>query len=973
MSCVGRIVRPVRGAVRTRPRPGARSTRVLLLPAVVLGLSLSVVLGSAPPAAAAEDVATSETRVLSGSGAEAVELDTTLYVPASATAADPAPALVLAHGFGGSKQSVDADARDLAGRGFVVLAYSARGFGRSTGQIGLNDPRFEVADLSTLLDGLGERDDVLQDGDGDPRVGIAGGSYGGALALLAAAYDDRVDAIAPQITWHSLTAALFPSRVGALDAPTPAAAPQAEETGVYKRLWAGLFFGLGSGASGGGLLDGLGGRGAPPDAAGRPDDAPLPAEGAGPAGRAAVEQLLTCGRFRAEVCQAYQDAAAAGSLTADVAAVLDRSSPAGVLDRIDAPTLLVQGTQDSLFGLDQADANARGIAADGTPVKVVWYAGGHDSSASDQTAENLREQVAGWFDWHLRGTGVDPGTGFEYPAPTGLGGSGVGRVQGGTQTVLADRYPGLDGADPVRRGSVGVAGPAQPVVTPAGGTPAAITVIPGLGSLGAALAGTAVEIPGQFATFDSEPLDEALEVVGAPRVSLAVSSPSGSATLFAKLYDVGPGGDMTLPAGLVAPLALDDVSADPTAPTEVDVALPGIVHRFEAGHTVRLVVSSTDQAFALPAESAVYSVALLGGEADLAVPQVGGQTEGAGGSSRWWALLAVVAGLALLGWLAALVWGRRRRRRVSVVEPDGEDVPLRFDGVTKAYKDGFVAVRDLSFEVRRGQVLGLLGPNGAGKTTSLRMLMGLIRPTEGRISVFGHAAGPGAPVLSRLGSFVEGTGLQPHLSGRDNLRLYWAATGRPAADSHMDEAIEVAGLGSALDRPVRRYSQGMRQRVAIAQAMLGLPDLLVLDEPTNGLDPPQIHAMREVLRSYAATGRTVIVSSHLLAEIEQTCSHVVVMAKGQKIAQGTVEEIVGAGGAVLIGLSDEADTGRAIAILQRLPGVTAERTDEGLVADLDGTSRALALQVLVEGGIGIDQFTPRRRLEDAFLALVGES
>src|SRR4029450_668755 len=134
------------------------------------------------------------------------------------------------------------------------------------------------------------------------------------------------------------------------------------------------------------------------------------------------------------------------------------------------------------------------------------------------------------------------------------------------------------------------------------------------------------------------------------------------------------------------------------------------------------------------------------------------------------------------------------RRRVSAVEPDGEDVPLRFEGVTKAYKDGFVAVRDLSFEVRRGQVLGLLGPNGAGKTTSLRMLMGLIRPTEGRIGVFGPARGAGAPVLPRLGSFVEGTGLQPHLSGRDNLTLYWAATGRPAEDAHMDGALEVGGL-----------------------------------------------------------------------------------------------------------------------------------------------------------------------------------
>lgn len=969
-SSVGRIVRPFRGLVR--PRSGGRTSLAALLSFAVL----SGLLVLAPSAAAADDVRTEDAMVQSGSGADAVELDTTLYVPAAAED-EPAPAVVLAHGFGGSKQSVADDALDLAERGYVVLTYSARGFGRSTGQIGLNDPRYEIADLSTLLDLLAERDDVALDGAGDPRVGVAGGSYGGALALLGAAYDDRVDAIAPQITWNSLTTALFPSQVGAApDAGTVAATPQDSGAGVYKKLWAGLFFGVGA-APTGGLLGslGLGGGGDGGTANGAPQE---PGPDPGAADAETVEQALTCGRFRLDICQAYQVAAASGTLTPEVAEVLDRSSPAAVLDRIEAPTLLIQGTQDSLFGLGQADANARGIAANGTPVKVVWYAGGHDAQASDRVTASLRDQVAGWFDFHLRDDGDplrgdDPGTGFEFPAPTGLGGTGVGIVQGGSQTIVADAYPGIEGAGPAERTDLTVSGPTQPVVTPAGGTPAAITTVPGLGSLGSALGGAAVEIPGQFAAFDSGPLDDAVEVVGAPTVELAVSAPSGSATLFAKLYDVGPGGAMTLPAGLTAPLALTGLSTDPAAPTTVQVTLPGIVHRFEAGHTMRVVVSSTDQAFALPAEAAVYSVGLVSGTAELAVPQVSGDAQAQAGSSRWWVLLAVLVGLALLGWAAAMLWGRRRRRQVSHVEPDGEDVPLRFEGVTKAYKDGFVAVRDLSFEVRRGQVLGLLGPNGAGKTTSLRMLMGLIRPNEGRISIFGHAAGPGAPVLSRLGSFVEGTGLQPHLSGRDNLRLYWAATGRPAADAHMDEAIEVAGLGAAIDRPVRRYSQGMRQRVAIAQAMLGLPDLLVLDEPTNGLDPPQIHAMREVLRSYAATGRTVIVSSHLLSEIEQTCSHVVVMAKGRKIAQGTVEEIVGTGGAVSIGLVDDAETDRAIAVLEDLPGVTASRTDEGLVAELEGTSRAVALQALVAAGIGVDQFTPRRRLEDAFLALVGES
>ena len=121
--------------------------------------------------------------------------------------------------------------------------------------------------------------------------------------------------------------------------------------------------------------------------------------------------------------------------------MLDRSSPAGVLDRIEAPTLLVQGTQDSLFGLGQADANARGIAANGTPVKVVWYAGGHDSQASDRVTADLRDQVAGWFDFHLRGEGADPGTGFEFPAPTGLGSTGGGHRAGRHPDRVADALP----------------------------------------------------------------------------------------------------------------------------------------------------------------------------------------------------------------------------------------------------------------------------------------------------------------------------------------------------------------------------------------------------------------------------------------------------------------------------------------------------------------------------------------------------
>jgi ABC-2 type transport system ATP-binding protein len=166
-----------------------------------------------------------------------------------------------------------------------------------------------------------------------------------------------------------------------------------------------------------------------------------------------------------------------------------------------------------------------------------------------------------------------------------------------------------------------------------------------------------------------------------------------------------------------------------------------------------------------------------------------------------------------------------------------------------------------------------------------------LKPTQGQITLFGHPVFFGSTVLSRVGALVEGAGFLPHLSGRENLELYWKASGREG-EPYFEEVLEIADLGTAIDRKVKAYSQGMRQRLGIAQAMLGKPDLLMLDEPTNGPDPPQIKAMREVMKTYAQTGRTVIVSSHMLSEVEQTCSHVVVMHRGQLIATGEVADLL---------------------------------------------------------------------------------
>jgi ABC-2 type transport system ATP-binding protein len=463
-------------------------------------------------------------------------------------------------------------------------------------------------------------------------------------------------------------------------------------------------------------------------------------------------------------------------------------------------------------------------------------------------------------------------------------------------------------------------------------------------------------------------------VTGAPRVPITVARIPGQpapadATLFAKVYEVTPDGQRALLAGGAAALRLP-VPADGTAATAT-VALPGLVAPVEAGNKLLVSISTTDQAYTADAEPAVWQIG-LGAGAAITVPDVPGDNITASTVPIGPLIgIFVVLAIALVAWIVGRVVGRRRAANApAATEPTGDELPLRIRELSKTYRGGFSAVKEVSFDVRTGMVLGLLGPNGAGKTTVLRMLMGLIRPTAGTIEAFGQQVGAGAPVLARIGAFVEGPGFLPHLSGRANLRLFWAATGRPLAEAHMTEALEIAGLGASIERRVGAYSQGMRQRLAIAQAMLGLPELLVLDEPTNGLDPPQIHAMRELLRRYAEGGRTVLVSSHLLAEVEQTCTHVVVMHKGRVVADGSVEEIMAGGGAATFGVDTPE---RAAEVLGTLDGVRSVEVADGAVhAELNGTPRASAVKALVGAGVEVTSAGPRRRLEDAFLQLVGE-
>lgn len=878
---------------------------------------LAVLIGGGTWASASSDAAPAvhrEDRFLTmpdrPGSARHVRIDTSFFTAGRTT--ERRPAVLLAHGFGASKANLRPQAERLARDGYAVLTWSARGFGRSTGKIGLNDPRGEVADVRRMIDWLARRPEVQLDKAGDPRVGVAGGSYGGAISLLAAGYDRRVDAIAPQITYWNLADALFPH-------------------GVFKKLWAGIFFTTGSAGT-----------------ATRTPTGP-PAEPG-------------CGRFEPELCRMYQRVAVHGRPDDAARKLLESRSPKAVGDRIKVPTLLMQGQTDSLFPLDQADAIRRAVRHNGAPVDVDWIAGGHDGGDREMGRLDVRTKL--WFDRYLKGDRhTDTGPAFRISRTGGVDSTnGTARLRG----AGADRYPGLDN-DPRR---IPLAGRPQTFDNPPGAGPPAISAVPGVGALGnlseLGAGGLSLDFAGQYARFVSAPLRTPVRLTGSPTATVHVRSDTPDAVLFAKVYDVAPDGRrQVLPSQLVTPYRFKG-TGDGGGRT-VKLRLPAVDHEFAAGHRLRLVLSATDLGYASPAEPASYTVSLRGGGIEVpTAPRV--RTAPAPLPGWTWQLpagAAVLAGLLLLT--------GRRRGAAPAPDPALAEVPLRISGLSKRYAKSAAgyAVRDLSFGVEKGQVLGLLGPNGAGKTTTLRMLMGLITPDEGEIRIFGQAVRPGAAVLSRVGAFVEGAGFLPHLSGRANLDLYWQATGRPAADAHIDEALEIAGLGDALKRAVRTYSQGMRQRLALAQAMLGLPELLILDEPTNGLDPPQIRAMRDVMIRYAAAGRTVIVSSHLLSEVEQSCTHLVVMDGGRLVAAGPVAEITGSGDTLLVGVADEVSDA-VVEKVGALPGIaSAVRAEDGLLVRLDGATATQLLTELLRLEIAVDRLGPHRRLEDAFLTLIG--
>jgi len=288
---------------------------------------------------------------------------------------------------------------------------------------------------------------------------------------------------------------------------------------------------------------------------------------------------------------------------------------------------------------------------------------------------------------------------------------------------------------------------------------------------------------------------------------------------------------------------------------------------------------------------------------------------------------------------------------------------IEVHGLTKRFGN-IAAVDDLSFEVRQGNVTGFLGPNGSGKTTTLRMLVGLVAPTEGTATIAGHPYRDLKDPVRHVGAVLEATGFHPGRRARDHLRVLCVAAGLPGR--RVDEVLDQVGLTAAADRRVKGFSLGMRQRLGLAAALLGEPEVLILDEPANGLDPEGVHWLRRFLRGYAAAGHTVLVSSHLLAEIAHTVDDVVIIAHGKLVTQSSLADLAHQATPGVWVRSPQAAALRAALVAQ---GATAEQQTADTLLVLDATVEMVGGTAAGAGIVIYEMTTQHFDLEDLFLKL----
>ncbi|MFB8265284.1 CocE/NonD family hydrolase [Streptomyces sp. NPDC055955] len=517
-------------------------------------------------------------------GGRSCVVDADLYRPEGVDATHTAPAVLATNGFGGSKSdgSTDAIGKAFAARGYVGLVYSGLGFGKSGCLVSLDDPRIDGAAASGLVDFLAgtraaddgtQADYVTKDGKGDPRVGMIGGSYGGAIQLATAAVDHRVDALVPMITWNDLAYSLDPNN--AADRSVP---------GAFKWQWTNGFYLIGEGQP---LLE--------------------------PSLDPSRINQLTCLHFVTDACETISTLNSGRYPSDKAGPMLDYArsvSPVSYLKQVKAPTLLVQGQSDTLFNLNEAQATYGTLKAQGTTTKMIWQSWGHSGGLTDPASGELNleqgnletsyvgKRILAWFDRYLQHKkDVDTGPAFAYyrdwitdPGQTYATAPSVPAPS--RKLYLSGDGKLVDNRSKVARGSREY----RNWLIPTSHSESSLAGLIGLPDPAPR------DTAGTYLGWTSEPLTRTTDVVGSPKATLKVVSPktervqnSGDAAdklvLFAKLYDIAPDGSKTLVHRLVAPVRVPDVTRSFT------VSLPGIVHRYEKGHRLQFVIAASDDAY----------------------------------------------------------------------------------------------------------------------------------------------------------------------------------------------------------------------------------------------------------------------------------------------------------------------------------------------------------------------------------------
>lgn len=519
---VGQNLRQGRLITRRAPCLSVRE----IVPALLVGWLVGVPVAAQPPQPST-GFHEEETVVYAH---DDVALASTLWIP---NAPGPHPAVLVAHGFGGSREDVRDAAEHLAEQGYVALAWDARGFGQSGGLVGLNGPS-EVRDVSTLVTYLARRPEVRLDARDDPRVGMWGSSYGGAIQLLASAHDPRIDALTPRITWNWLEYSLSPN-------------------GVLKTGWIVIFYTVGTAA-----------------------------------GHGATTGNPNAGGLDPKLTQYFVEAMATNQLSAAAASDLRERSPRTFLEQVRAPALLLQGWQDSLFNANEAAWTYRQLVGQGTPANLAFFDGGHGAPTKSGVEDLLTNRTDDWFRFWLRGEGSGE-TLVETPVAW-VGGDAPVEFSWPSRDLQSTPY--YFAGDGTTQGRLGPVPPAEASRALLGvGGIASYSALPELQRF---VPGSRADPPATSVTFRTDPLASPVRFFGEARIVLWVATTADAAPLFVKIYDEAPDGSAVLLDDQVSPVRVVGPDVSLASPRPYEVPLVALHHTFEAGHRIRLTFSTSD-------------------------------------------------------------------------------------------------------------------------------------------------------------------------------------------------------------------------------------------------------------------------------------------------------------------------------------------------------------------------------------------